>query len=146
MIAFVISTPEISVVNQLSGEGKPYMKGSLFHFTRAQAGDYINDLAAFSTKTDEPELENAALRLAERIGTWLGQNMVAKAEVETATLELPAKGKKGKKLHSGGVVTLEAKDVPVILTNETVLPKKTFVAAFAQSKEENAALYEALED
>lgn len=126
MIAFVISTPEITVVESLLAEGKPHMAGSLFYFTRAQIGPYLNDLANFAAATEDTELRNASMRLAERIGSWLGKEAV-EAKVEAHS---PAPVKKGRKnsppismgFHTGGIATLKENEVPVVLTAEYVVP------------------------
>ena len=119
MIAFVISTGEAEVVNHLFEEGGPYMKGGLFYFAPAMLPAYLDKLTALAFETEDMDAENNALRLAERLGTWIGKAKVAPSPAPVA--EPKEAGRKGK-------------------------ANKAMIEAFEESKVENAELYRALDD
>lgn len=78
-VAFVISTPEEAVVRRLEGENTPRMDGSLFTFTRNQLPDFLDRMAEFCASVPLMSEEfRAAVRLQERLGTWIGKSVVAK--------------------------------------------------------------------
>lgn len=90
--AFVISTAEEEVVNAVAIAGQlPAMDGSLFQFRTEDMPAYINRVGKYATDQDDQETYVAALRLQERLGSWIGQNIVA--EKAEPTPVVPAKTK-----------------------------------------------------
>lgn len=86
-VAFAISAVETEVVEANQYEGSPFMNGGLFTFTRAQLPEFLNKLAAWSA--DHPlasEEFRAAIRLQERLGTWIGRGIAVADEKQSLSL------------------------------------------------------------
>jgi len=90
--AFVISTAEEEVVNAVAIEGQlPAMDGSLFQFRTDDMPAYLDRVGKYAADQDDEDTYVAALRLQERLGSWIGQNIVA--EKVEPTPVAPAKTK-----------------------------------------------------
>lgn len=89
-IAFVVTTAETDLVTTLFPDAEyPCADGALFKFRTADAHPTIAVLVAFAADAEPgSEEQRAALRLAERLGTWIGRNHVEKsAAVEPPSLD-----------------------------------------------------------
>lgn len=75
-IAFVVTTAETDLVTTLFPDVEyPCADGALFKFRTADAHPTIAVLVAFAADAEPgSEEQRAALRLAERLGTWIGRN------------------------------------------------------------------------
>lgn len=78
-IAFVVTTAETDLVNTLFPDAEyPCADGALFRFRTVDVKPALEALTAFAADAEPgSEEQRAALRLAERLGTWLGRNHVA---------------------------------------------------------------------
>ena len=91
-IAFVVTTAETDLVPTLFPDVEyPCADGALFKFRTADANPTIAVLVAFAADAEPgSEEQRAALRLAERLGTWIGRSHVeemATVEPALATVE-----------------------------------------------------------
>jgi hypothetical protein len=88
-VAFVISSPEEQVVHAvLEGSQEPFprLDGSLFRFRPADLPDFMKAVSAHAKSFQHGSEEyRASMRLVERLGTWLGRQIV---ENPTAQLDL----------------------------------------------------------
>jgi hypothetical protein len=77
-IAFVVTTAETDLVTTLFPDVEyPCADGALFKFRTADANPAIAVLVAFAADAEPgSEEQRAALRLAERLGTWIGRSHV----------------------------------------------------------------------
>lgn len=74
-VAFVITTAEAEVASNLwSDQESPRMDGNLFRFTRADVSGALGKLTALAATSLDADEARAAMRLAERLGGWLGKN------------------------------------------------------------------------
>lgn len=77
-IAFVVTTAETDLVNTLFPDAEyPCADGALFRFRAVDVKPALEALTAFAADAEPgSEEQRAALRLAERLGTWIGRNHV----------------------------------------------------------------------
>jgi hypothetical protein len=93
-IAFVISRPEEEIVHAVmkgSQEPFPAMVGGLFKFRNADLPSFINAVQAHAKGLETAsEGYRAAIHLTERLGTWMGQQIVAAKSDQPDLFEAPA--------------------------------------------------------